>query len=172
MLRVLAVLILLLPLRAVSAQVLRDPPASATQISIVHDDGLLRASTARYQSLRRALPPVALRKLDAASRNFLAAFARNPGTADPERLARAAVMGQFSGLSAQQADLLSFYVLAEFTQLAQDPVALRTRLGQGNTSNISRLQLTMQRESKLMAALSNILKAIADTEDSSIQNVR
>ena len=172
MLRALAVLIVLLPLRAVSAQVLRDPPASATQIPIVHDDGLLRAAAARYQSLRRTLRPEALRKLDAAGGAFLAAFARNPDTPDPERLARAAVARQFPGLTAQQADLLTFYVLAEFTQLAQDPAALGTRLGPGNAAITPRLQMTMQRESSLMTALGNILKTIADTENNSIQNVR
>ena len=96
--------------------------------SPVRDLKLERAAAARYRKIGALLQPEAKRKLAAASSEVLRSLARNSNAGDPLVLVRAQVKSQFEGLSDQQADLLSFYVLDDFAQLLVDQDSLKQKL--------------------------------------------
>jgi hypothetical protein len=97
-------------------------------------------------------------------------LASSPG-ADPQALAQREVRRGFPRATSAQSDLLAFYILSS---AAQAPVTANQARQGGGGSELTSLQLQMQmdRRSKLMATLSNLLKKIADTEDGIVQNLK
>jgi hypothetical protein len=134
-----------------------------------------RVATARYRKIDALLQPAAKRKLAAASSKVLKSLAKNSNSGDPLELVRAQVEAQFVGLSADQSDLLSFYVLEDVAQLLAVQDDLKGKLdGMNEMSEMTsmRLQMMMDRRSKFISTLSNIMKKISTTQDTLVQNLK
>jgi len=143
--------------------------------AIQRDTKLERAASERYRKIAAVLQPEAKTKLAIASRAFQKASAKSPESSDPYKLARAEVDRQFPGLSARQSDLLSFCLLAEFAEHASYSEGRRKRPeGSDEMSEMTslRLQMMMDRQSKFMSTLSNIMRKISQTQDTLVANLK
>ena len=96
------------------------------------------------------------------------------GTGDPEALARAAVPSRWSHAHAADAsDTLAFIANYEAAKLLQEGIKrdLDSMSEMGEMESL-RLQMAMDRLSKLMSTLSNLLKKSSDTAQSIVQNLK
>lgn len=128
------------------------------QMQMARDSGVEKAAFNRQAQLVTALQPEAKAKLDIIAGRLLPRLATEGEKVDPYALVRAEVSRAFIGVSPAQSDLLTFYVLAEVAREAE-----MTSL---------RLQMMMDRRSKFMMILSNIMKKAAETEGALIQNIK
>lgn len=145
------------------------------QSGVERDVKFERAAAARYRRIGALLPPEAKRKLAAASRAVLNSLAKNSNSGDPLLLARAQVETQFVGLSEHQSDVLSFYILDDVAQLLAVQDDLKRKLDDMNEMSEMtslRLQMMMDRRSKFISTLSNIMKKISTTQDTQVQNLK
>lgn len=156
---------------------------------INRDGKLERAISERYYKIMNLLQPEAKRKLAIAGRAILKQIVKSPEPTNLEKIVRSEVNKRFVGLSAAQSDLLSFCVLADVAQYATKRVAggdkkanlespvdtlkndLDSMSEMGEMESL-RLQMAMDRLSKMMTTLSNILKKISDTADQITQNIK
>ncbi len=156
--------------------------------AIQRDVKLERAVSDRYRGMMRLLQPEAKRKLAIASRALIKEMVKSPEPNDLEKIARAEVNKRFVGLSAEQSALLSFFALADIAQYATKLLeggdkkanfeAIETMkndldsMSEMGEMESLRLQMAMDRLSKMMTTLSNILKKISDTADGITQNIK
>lgn len=134
---------------------------------------LEQAVSARAATLSTGMQLEAREKLDLAARAVLADFASGSQDADPQVLARQQLQARFGRLSARQADVLSFYILAGVVALLSDPAELeRNQTAEMSEMMSLRLQTMLDRRSKLMSTLSNLMKKTSDTKKSVIQNIK
>jgi len=85
------------------------------------------------------------------------------------------VKSQFVGLSEQQSNLLSFYIQDDVAQVLVAQEDLKGKLdGMNEMSEMTslRLQMMMDRRSKFISTLSNIMKKISTTQDTLVQNLK
>lgn len=154
-------------------------PTRATAVSpdagrqVRRDFTLEQAALARNSTLAASMQQEARSKLDLAARAVLVELASGPENADPYPVARREVRSRFGRLSTQQSDLLSLYVLTSVAGLLSRPDELK-RNGMNEMSEMTslRLQMMMDRRSKLMSTLSNLMKKTSDTQKSLIQNLK
>ena len=129
----------------------------------------------RARRLELLLQPEARDKLDLVTRGLLSHLASSPKNVDFYSLAQQGVRRKFAQVSNEQSNLFSFYVLAEVARILMLPNELNEKLdGMGGMSSESslRLQMTLDRRSKLISTLSNIMKKISNTQDALIQNIK
>ena len=156
----------------------RNPaPASSPRAvsEIQRDFALEQAVMARAHRLEALLQPEAKTKLDLGSRALLAHLASGPENAHPYVVAQQEVHSKFPHVSTEQSDLLSFYVMAEVARIISTPGELKKNLNDMNEMSEMtslRLQMTMDRRSKFIETLSNIMKKISTTQDTVTQNVK
>jgi hypothetical protein len=96
------------------------------------------------------------------------------GTGEPEALARAAVQARWSHVRAAGAsDTLTFMANYEAAKALQEALKkdLDSKSELGETESL-RLQMAMDRLSKMMSTLSNILKKTSDTASDITQNLK
>jgi hypothetical protein len=96
------------------------------------------------------------------------------GTGETEALARAAVQARWSHVRATGAsDTLTFMANYEAAKTLQEAIKkdLDSMSEMGEMESL-RLQMAMDRLSKMMSTLSNILKKISDTAESITQNLK
>ena len=139
------------------------------------DFALEQAAMARNHRLAALLQPEAKAKLDLATRALIAHLASGPEDADPYAFAQQEVRSKFPQLSGEQSNLLSFYVLAEVARILSDPDELKGKLdGMNEMSEITslRLQMMMDRRSKFISTLSNIMKKVSTTQEAVVQNLK
>jgi hypothetical protein len=156
------------------AQPVRATPASPDALREVRRDfAVEQAARTRISTLAASLRPEDRAKLDLAARAVLAELASGAGDADPYPLLRREVRSRFGRLSAEQADLLSFYVLARVAGILSNPEDLK-RNGPDEMSEMTtlRLQMMMDRRSKFMSTLSNVMKKTSHTQNTLIQNLK
>jgi hypothetical protein len=142
---------------------------------VCRDFTLERAALARAHRLTAFLQPEARAKLHLATRVLLAHLASGSENVDSYTLAEQEVRSKFAQLSGKQSDMLSFYVLAEVVRILQVPDKLKGELdGMNEMSEMTslRLQMTMDRRSKFISTLSNIMKKISTTQDTLVQNIK
>ena len=139
------------------------------------DFALEQAAMARNHRLAALLQPEAKAKLDLATRALIAHLASGPEDADPYAFAQQEVRSKFPQLSGEQSNLLSFYVLAEVAQILSNPEELKGKLdGMNEMSEMTslRLQMMMDRRSKFISTLSNIMKKVSTTQEAVVQNLK
>lgn len=134
---------------------------SVKESEVNRDFELEKAVQDRSRRLSALMQAEAKAKLDLATRAVLTGLAASPGNADPHTVARREVRGRFPRLSSDQADLFTFYVLA----------AAADRISSGEIRAL-RLQNDMDRKSKFIQTLSNIMKKISATQDTIVQNIK
>ncbi len=160
----------------VLAQSNRATASSPGTVREVHRDFTLeQAALARAQRLASLIQPEAKAKLDLATRALLTHLASGSENADPYAIVQQELRSKFARLSIEQSNLLSFYVLAEAARLLPHPDKLKGKLnGMNEMSEMTslRLQMTMDRRSKFISTLSNMMKKISTTQDTLVQNIK
>jgi hypothetical protein len=152
-------LIVIAVLVAVNIPALAQQPSKAAAQAIRPMPSAVAAQHARIQ---RLLPLATKHKIELLVPVFREEAMSLPSQTDFEKLAASDVHKNFPHVSAQQADVLVFTLLEQTADSMSD------------TSEVSQLQLqmTMDRRSKLIETLSNIMKTIAETSDSIVQNLK
>jgi hypothetical protein len=120
------------------------------------------AVVAQHERVQRLIPAPTKQKLAQLVPGFRAEVMRLPPQADFGRVALANVKRKFPGLSNQQYDVLAFELMHQTVDSLNE---------QSETQSLE-LQMTMDRRSKLIDTLSNVLKKISDTGDSVVQNLK
>ena len=164
-----------LPARAQVETVKRMLP-SAPRDGVVHRNAdAEKAALDRATKIAAVLTAEAKQKLDAPIKLLSDQVGLNPVLGNPGRIARLEVARRFSGTTAEQTDLLNFYVLAEVVRRVSpqtpktDEDAGQNELEEAITE---RQQTALDRGSKLMAALAEALKKIAATPDTAVKDLR
>ena len=161
------------PALAQSNRATASSPGTVREVR--RDFTLEQAALARAQRLASLIQPEAKAKLDLATRTLLAHLASGPENADPYAIAQQEVRSKFARLSTEQSNLLTFYVLAEAARLLSHPDESKRKLDSMNEMSEMtslRLQMTMDRRSKFITTLSNIMKKISTTQDTLVQNIK
>ena len=146
---------------------------------IQRDLELERAVSMRYSEITPSLQPEARAKLALAS---LAVRKQITSSSeyDPYEIAHTQVDRRFTRLSSQQADLLTFYVLADVARQGKLEIQNAKEESRDKLDSMSemgdmeslRLQMAMDRLSKLMSTLSNLLKKASETASGITQNIK
>jgi hypothetical protein len=150
-----------------------SPPRAVPEVR--RDLALEQAAFARADRLKSLLQPEARAKLDLVTRGLLAHLASGSENVDLYALAQREVRSKFAPLSSEQCDLLSFYALAEVARILADSDRLKSTLDSLNElSEMTslRLQMMMDRRSKFISTLSNIMKKISTTQETISQNLK
>jgi hypothetical protein len=113
--------------------------------------------------------------LDRITRELLHRLAATTKKIDPYPLVQNKINAGFQRISEDQFNLLCFYVLAELSRILGDPAELKKKLDSMNEMSEEtslRLQMLMDRRSRFMSTLSNIMKKISTTQDDLVQNIK
>lgn len=170
------IVMLVLAVFAGAPAVAQDSRATAVAYAegpAIRDSTLERTVSTRAATLSTTMQPEAREKLDLAARAVLAGLSSGSRDADPNVLARQQLQARFGRLSVRQADELSFYLLARVVALLSDPDELDRNQTAGMSEMMSlRMQMMLDRRSKLMSTVSNLMKKTSDTKKSVIQNIK
>jgi len=142
---------------------------------IDRDRNLEKAAFARARRLAAFLRPGVKARLSIGVRALLAHLASAPDGADLAPVVRREIRSRFAELSSAQFNLLHFYVLAKLARILSSPAMLHKRLEAMNemSEELSlRLQMMMDRRSKFIQTLSNMMKKISQTQDSIVGNLK
>ncbi len=155
----------------VTAQTVRTKSTSSVKESEVSRDfELEKAVQARLRRLAAVMKEEARVKLNLATQAVLARLAAGPDNAEPYTIARREVRGRFQRLSADQSELFVFYVLADAARRISSGETKAVK-GESEMMTLS-LQMTMDKSSKFIQTLSNIMKKISATQDAIVQNIK
>jgi len=119
--------------------------------------------------------PEAKKKLSIAAHAVLSRLAAKPEESDVTAVTTEEVNRQFRGVAGPQSDLLNFYVLAEMSRILTNGKEGNDQMGNMNEmSEMSslRLQMMMDRRSKFISTLSNLMKKISTTQNTIVQNMK
>jgi hypothetical protein len=116
----------------------------------------------QHERIQRLLPLATKQKIKGLVPAFREEAMKLPPQTDFEKLAASDVRKNFPRLSAQQTDVLVFALLEQ----TADSMSDMSEMSQ------LRLQMTMDRRSKFIETLSNIMKNIEQTSDSLVQNLK
>lgn len=98
-------------------------------------------------------------------------IANGPG--DPEALARTAVRARWPNLRvAGASDALAFLAIYDSAEILQAWARSRDSLAELGEEQQLRMQMVMDRLSKAMSALSNLLKKLSDTAEEIVRNLK
>ena len=168
------VLFALLPIHAAVAQVTPAGGTQAQRASVQRDRDLERRALARQSEIAEWLRPEIRRRLDNSALGIVERMKSGHTDQDFSLLARRELPQKVgTTLKPAQADLLTFYILAETTRL----LVAEVDKGRDTTTAVAdarslQLQAMMDREARFLSTLSNTLKKIADTQSSILQNIK
>ncbi|NTW81942.1 MAG: hypothetical protein HGB36_01035 [Chlorobiaceae bacterium] len=140
-----------------------------------HDINLEQSVFRRKNRLGAILQPSARKKLDLAAKKLVSLLAKDPEHMDLYTVVRREIGKGFSNLSIDQGNLLVFYVLAESAMLISGRENLKSgaeSIGELSEMASLRLQIAMDRQSKFMRTLSNMMRKISTTQDAMVQNIK
>jgi hypothetical protein len=120
------------------------------------------AVVSQHERVQRLISGPTKQKLAQLMPGFRAEVMKLPPQADFGRLALADVKRRFPRLSSQEYDVLAFELMHQTVDSLNE---------QSETQSLE-LQMTMDRRSKLIDTLSNVLKKISETGDSVVQNMK
>jgi hypothetical protein len=172
---ILAVIFLLAGLAALGQRRQTIAPAPASLEQVRRDTRLEKAAAARAEKIDSVLQPEAKTKLDLITRRAFTKVATGPENIYIYAIVQQEVDKEFPGLSAEQSDLLYFYVLAGISRVLSNPQKYKENLdGAGKLSEAAsvRLQMMLDRRSKFFTTLSNIISKISKTEDAIVANIK
>lgn len=176
-------------------QALKVQPAASSARRIEVPE-LAPASVTQHERIQRLIGPKTKQRISQIAPAFSARVRQLPPTADFHGLAVAEVRGSVQGLgnlSNEDIEALAFLVMMQAAKDAQSDLKnimdgvkktnqqkQSQRAAQNQKDALSemgeedslRLQMAMDRLSKMMATLSNIMKKLAQTQDSIIQNMK
>jgi hypothetical protein len=153
-------------------------PNANSRPRIHRNTKLERRAARRLSKLKKLFQPEAKPKLTAASLELVLELVKQPPPIAIPASARSAIEKQFPAMTPAQSDLMTFATLAEVARVAELLLAgrkikdvLDSKSELGETESL-RLQMAMDRMSKFMTALSNLMKKTSDTSSSIIQNLK
>jgi hypothetical protein len=176
-------------------QSLKVQPTASSARKIEEFD-LTPAIVAQHARIQRLIGPKTKQRISEIAPAFSARVRQLPPTADFHTLAVAEVRGGFQGLgnlSNQDVEALAFLVMMQATKDAQSDLKnimdgvkkanqqkqsqrsarnQKDAVGEMGEEESLRLQMAMDRQSKLMETLSNVEKKMAQTRDSIVQNLK
>ena len=162
-------LVLLLPPTQSLAQIkLVEPTKPAYKQEIVRDLRLEQEVSLRAQKLVRYLEPEALKKLDRIAQALLRKTF-DGAEVDYYLTTQRMVRASFAKTSQEQADLLTFCALSS---LLDDLKGKLDGMNELSEMTSLRLQMTMDRRSKFISTLSQMMKKISTTQDILVQNIK
>ena len=167
------VLLLGLPALARDKSITVSPSLDVQPVS--RNFKLEQIAFARTKRLKSILSPDARAKLDPVTERLLDHLATNSRKVDLDSLVQQEIRSKYPKISNEQSNLLSFYVLAEAARIISVQDELKKKLdGMNEMSEMTslRLQMTMDRRSKFISTLSNIMKKISTTQDTLVQNIK
>ena len=131
---------------------------------------LEKQSTLRYNSITPLLSPTAKVKLDEITRQLLNSMVKENSKLNIDSFLSKNINRRFPEITEKQRDLLKFYVLKK----AENMISNNDLESIGELSEMTslRLQMTMDRRSKFISTLSNIMKKISTTQDTLVQNLK
>jgi hypothetical protein len=94
---------------------------------------------------------------------------------DPQSLYRAAVAAlklRFPSSSPEETDVLAFYLVGLAAAAERGMIGKLDSMNEMSEMTSLRLQMTMERRSKFIQTLSNIMLKISSTQDSIVQNLK
>jgi len=142
---------------------------------VQRNQALEQSVAARAEQLQTALNPGLKAKLDQLSLALRQRITSSSGQTDYYPIVLSDVRRSFPRLTQEQADLLCFYVLADVAEklsLAINSTGIRGRTDERSEMKSLQLQMTMDRRSKFLSTLSNIMSKISTTQDSLVQNIK
>ena len=120
----------------------------------------------------QVLQPEAVSKITLAVNATLARLAAGSGDSDALAIAREEVSRQFRRTTTEQADLLTFQVLAEMKGILESEQDTKDRLGDVNAEVLIKMQMLNDQRSNFMEMLSNMMKKVSETSQQVIQNMK
>ncbi|MEW6336878.1 MAG: hypothetical protein ACOY3Y_11805 [Acidobacteriota bacterium] len=174
-LRTILSVMLLAAAAPVAAQ--REPVAAGAAregAEVRRDLAFERTVSARARGFDASLRPSARSKIALAVKSVIAHIAYAPGEPDPDASARQEVRARFGRLDDAESDLATFLVLAEAARCLGEPASLARQLDVGSLAEERslRLQMAMDRRSKLIQTLSNLIQKISQTESAIVGNLK
>ena len=168
-------IILLGGLPALSMAGLTPINATAPAQQAQRNQNLEQSVAARAEQLQTVLKPGVKAKLDQLSLALQQRITSSSGPVDFYPIVQQDVRGSFPRLTEEQSDLLCFYVLADVAEklsLAMNSAGVRNGTNEMSEMTSLRLQMTMDRRSKFISTLSNIMSKVSTTQDSLVQNIK
>ncbi len=122
----------------------------------------------RAKKIGLQLQPKTRKKLDTISQRLLRQLISSHSNIDVYSLTQRLIQKEFSKISDEQTELLTVYVISGL--MGEMEKKLNSKDGMLKMS--LRLQMTMDRRSKFISTLSNILKKISTAQDTLVQNIK
>ena len=147
-------------------------------VSAGRDLTLERDALAQRRKIEAVLPTLAKQKLHSVSQAFLRRLLRDKKTVDLSELLKQEMGRQFTGLSPQQSNILTFYVLTGIVRLLpphadeSDGGSERDSISEMNETDMLMLQQLMEKKNQLETMISNIMKAGFEGGQSAIQSLK
>jgi len=131
---------------------------------------LEKQANARSSSIEKYLSPRTKKELEAISHQLVKSLTMDKPDFDIGRFVAKEVNGKYRDLSTDQSNLLQLYVLA----YAAEKISNKELEDLGELSEMTslRLQMAMDRRSKFISTLSQLMKKVSTTQDMLIQNIK
>ncbi len=149
------------------------PAEKPAAVHASRDLVLEREASARADRLAVHLTPEARAKLDQVTRALIAHLATGNDSPEITALVAGEVRNRFPHLSPAQAHLLGFYAMADAARRLSRASTEKSDVGGDMTEIVDeRLQMTMDRRSKFISTLSQMMKKTSSTQDTLVQNIK
>ncbi|HJO94834.1 MAG TPA: hypothetical protein QF753_15655 [Victivallales bacterium] len=157
----------------------QSKPASVTPAVTIHkiqqSSTLRQSEIIRIKKIQALLQPKAKAKLNPIIRKLHDHLISGSKNTDFYAITRQKIHSKFPKISNSQSNLLCFYVLAKVELMLTHHGNTNKKLNNMNEMseiNSLKLQMTMERRSKLISTLSNIMKKISNTQDALVKNIK
>ncbi|MEN8118575.1 MAG: hypothetical protein ABFS16_16450 [Bacteroidota bacterium] len=140
-----------------------------------HNVRLEQNAFIRSHKIDGLLTPDVKKQLDKITQELFNKMVSETNSVDYDSFVKTKLRRNFKNLSEEQSNLLEFHVLSEVAQIISDQDELESKLNNMNEMSEMtslRLQMTMDRRSKFISTLSQIMKKISSTQDSLVQNIK
>jgi hypothetical protein len=142
---------------------------SANVYKVQRDFTLEQQVSVRTKKIGAQLQTRTKKKLDVISQRLLKQFISSPKNIDIYSLARKQIHKEFPKISDKQTEVLMVYTIGGLTEEKKKKLK---RMNEMSEMTSLRLQMTMDRRSKFISTLSQLMKKISTTQDTLVQNIK
>lgn len=146
-----------------------DRGRDASVYKVQRDFTLEQQVSVRAKKIESQLQSRTKKKLDDISIKLLNQLISSPRNIDIYSLARKQIHKEFSKISDKQTKVLMVYTLSGLTEEMKRKLESMNEMSE---MTALRLQMTMDRRSKFISTLSQLMKKISDTQDILVQNIK
>ncbi len=126
----------------------------------------------RAKKIGLQLQPKTKKKLNTISQRLLRQLISSPSNIDVYSLTQRLIQKEFPKISDEQTDVLTVYTIGGLVGLMEKKLNGKDDRSEMSEMTSLRLQMTMDRRSKFISTLSNIMKKISTTQDTLVQNIK